>query len=402
MAGRAEILVTGGGVFGLTAALELIARGYGVRVLDPGPLPHPLAASTDISKVVRLEYGPDEDYTTLAERARKGWLEWNAEFGEPLYHEVGLAMLTQTPMSPGGFEYESYQRLTGRGYSLQRLDPAEIDRRFPAWNSDVYVDGYFSPYGGYAESGRVIEKLVGLARASGVRISTGDRVAQLVEDRGRVTGVLMEGGQRLDGDHLLVAAGTWTQTLVPELESVMHSAGQPVFHLKPADPKQFSPPGFPVFSADVSSTGWYGFPVHPIEGVVKIARHGVGRRLDPQSSERVVSQEDEIHLREFLRTSIPTLAEAPVLKTRLCLYSDTPDEHFWIAQHPSRPGLTVAGGGSGHAFKFAPVLGSIIADAIEGHPNPILKKFAWRSLPQDTTGEEATRYRPNHSQGFSS
>ena len=401
MAAHTEVLVTGGGVFGLTAALELRARGYRVHVLDPGPLPHPLAASTDISKVVRLEYGPDDDYITLAERARKGWLEWNAEFGQELYHETGLAMLTQTPMRPGGFEYESYQRLTGRGYHLQRLDPAEIARRFPAWNNTVYVDGYFSPYGGYAESGRVIEKLVGLARERGVRISTGDRVAQLAEEGGRVTGVRMESGQRLDGDHILVAAGTWTQTLLPELEPVMHSTGQPVFHLKPADPAQFSPPGFPVFSADVSTTGWYGFPVHPIEGVVKIARHGVGKRLDPQSGERIVSQEDEDNLREFLQTSLPALAEAPVIKTRLCLYSDTLDEHFWITRHPSRPGLTVAAGGSGHAFKFAPVLGSIIADAVEAQPNPILEKFAWRSLPPDTTGEEATRYRPIHSQGIS-
>jgi glycine/D-amino acid oxidase-like deaminating enzyme len=70
------------------------------------------------------------------------------------------------------------------------------------------------------------------------------------------------------------------------------------------------------------------------------------------------------------------------------------DEHFWIAQHPSRPGLTVAAGGSGHAFKFAPVLGSIIADAVEGRQNPILQKFRWRILSPDTVGEEATRYRP--------
>src|SRR6267142_93871 len=59
-----SVLVAGGGVFGITAAIELRKRGHAVRLLDPGPLPHPLAASTDISKVVRLEYGPDADWTS--------------------------------------------------------------------------------------------------------------------------------------------------------------------------------------------------------------------------------------------------------------------------------------------------------------------------------------------------
>lgn len=396
MPGGADILVIGAGVFGLTAALELRKRGYRVQVLDPGPLPHPLAASTDISKVVRLDYGADEEYLALAEKARHGWLGWNAEFGQDLYHEVGLAMLTRMPMAPGGFEYESYHRLVQRGYQLQRLDQAEIARRFPAWDSSVYTDGYFNPYGGFAESGRVIEILVRLARARAVRISTGIKAARFIEHKGQITGVITESGDRFEGDHTLVAAGAWTQTLVPELDPAMHSVGQPVFHLKPANPELFSPPRFTVFSADVSATGWYGFPLHPTEGVIKIARHGVGKRLHPESGDRLVSEEEMIRLREFLAISLPALARAPVVKTRLCLYSDTLDGHFWIARHPSRPGLAVAAGGSGHAFKFAPVLGPIIADAVEAKPNPILEKFAWRNLPPDTIGQEATRYRPVH------
>ena len=63
----------GGGIFGVTAALALRARGHEVTLVDPGPLPHPLAESTDISKVVRIDYGADEDYTALGERALDGW-----------------------------------------------------------------------------------------------------------------------------------------------------------------------------------------------------------------------------------------------------------------------------------------------------------------------------------------
>jgi glycine/D-amino acid oxidase-like deaminating enzyme len=397
MQDRADILVVGAGIFGLTAAMELRLRGYAVKVLDPGPLPHPLAASTDISKVVRLEYGADEEYTTLAEAARDGWLDWNAEFETALYHEVGLTMLTRSPMSPGGFEYESFQRLSQRGYRLERLNPAEIARRFPAWNHEVYVDGYFSPYGGYVESGRVIETLVRVASAKGVQIVTGHHVAEIVDVGGKVTGVITRTGDRFESGHVVVAVGTWTQTLIPELNGVLQSVGQPVFHLRPALPNSFTPPQFTVFSADVSSTGWYGFPLHPKEVVIKIARHGIGRQLHPEADERAVTTQDEAWLREFLLESLPSLADAPVVKTRLCLYSDTLDDHFWIARHPALHGLTVAAGGSGHAFKFGPVLGSIVADAVQAKPNPILGKFAWRTLPPDTIGEEATRHRPVNS-----
>ena len=106
-----DTIVVGAGIFGFTTALEMKARGYHVAVFDPGPLPHPLAASTDISKVVRMEYGADETYMVMAEQAYNGWLQWNVELGETLFHDVGLLVLTSTPMYPGGHEHESYQLL---------------------------------------------------------------------------------------------------------------------------------------------------------------------------------------------------------------------------------------------------------------------------------------------------
>ncbi|MCA1595892.1 MAG: sarcosine oxidase, partial [Chloroflexi bacterium] len=77
--------------------------------------------------------------------------------------------------------------------------------------------------------------------------------------------------------------------------------------------------------------------------------------------------------------------------TRVCLYTDTWDGHFWIAPDPDRPGLVVATGGSGHAFKFAPVLGEIIADAVEGHENASLDRFRWRPEVRPARSDEAAR-----------
>ncbi|GAB4144014.1 MAG: N-methyl-L-tryptophan oxidase [Candidatus Promineifilaceae bacterium] len=387
-----ELIVIGAGIFGLTAAIELRQRGYRVALLDPGPLPHELAASTDISKVVRMDYGADELYMRMGEAARQGWLAWNKSlFAEPLYHEVGMLFLNTTPMSPHSYEYESYQMLQKRGHQPERLNALDIAARFPAWREGVFVDGYLNPQAGYAESGRVVEALLRLAQESGVSLHTNATASRLLANGSRVIGVQTAQGASFFGDHIVVAAGAWTPLLVPDLGPVMVAVGQPVFHLKAPKPDLFQPPNFTVFAADISQTGWYGFPWHPQARVVKIANHGVGRRIHPARDPRQVSSEDIQFLRSFLTESLPMLAEAPIVYTRVCLYCDTLDEHFWIDRHPSYTGLTVSAGGSGHAFKFAPLLGSLTADAVEGKPNPFGSRFRWRELGQDTRGEEAAR-----------
>ena len=117
--------------------------------------------------------------------------------------------------------------------------------------------------------------------------------------------------------------------------------------------------------------------------------------MSPDSPERVVTRQDENDLRKFLRSTIPGLAEAPIVYTRVCMYCDTNDGDFWIAPDPDRPNLTIATGDCGHGFKFAPVLGELIADAVEGKANPLLQKFRWR--PEIKSGEtkEAARFVPN-------
>src|SRR5262245_45914695 len=113
-----SILVAGAGIFGLTAAWELRRRGWTVTVLDPGPVPRPSAASTDVSKIVRGDYGADDLYIDMAEAALEGWGLLNARWGTPLYHEDGFVVLASEPMSPGGFEYESFESLRLRTHPV--------------------------------------------------------------------------------------------------------------------------------------------------------------------------------------------------------------------------------------------------------------------------------------------
>jgi glycine/D-amino acid oxidase-like deaminating enzyme len=379
-------LILGAGIFGTTGALELAKRGWQVELIDPGPLPHALAASTDLSKVVRLEYGTDEEYVELGERSLAGWRRWNRELGAELFHETGVAFLRRSPVERGSFEGDSLELLRRRGHPIERLTREDIRKRFPAWNFKRYFDGIFNRSGGWVESGRVVARLLELARASGVTVTTGASLESLSEDGGSIR--LSDGSERT-ADCTIAALGSWTPHALPHTAGFFRSSGMPVFHLRPAEPAQFLAESFPVFGADISETGYYGFPLHPEAGVVKIANHGPGRLLHPSSDAREVTDDEISRLREFLAETFPALASAPLAATRVCVYCDTWDGHFWIARDPGRPRLVLATGGSGHAFKFAPALGPLIADAVEGRERP---RFRHRPDVRPPRSEEAARH----------
>ena len=386
-----KAIVVGAGINGVVAAIELRKRGREVVLVDPGPLPHALAASTDISKAVRAAYGADEDYTALAEQSREIWRQWNVQFGVELYHEIGFLFLRQRSIQPGDFEYESFKLLERRGHRIERISSKQLRERYPAFNAERYPDGFLDLEAGYAESGRVVAALIQRAKSLGVELRENAKFRELDEAGDRAKGILLENGEKIAADTVVMAVGAWTPYALPFTRNFFRASGQPVFHLKPEKPELFTPERFPIFGADISTTGYYGFPLNR-DGVVKIANHGCGREMSPDSPERAVTKEEENKMRQFLSDSFPGLADAPIVFTRICLYCDTHDGNFWIAPDPERPELIIAAGDCGHGFKFAPVLGEIIADAVEGKSNPLLEKFRWR--PEVKAGEtkEAARF----------
>jgi sarcosine oxidase / L-pipecolate oxidase len=386
-----KVIIVGAGINGVTAAIELKKRGHMVVLVDPGPLPHSLAASTDISKAVRAAYGADEEYTELAARSIKLWQKWNREFGTRLYHEVGVMFARRREMKLGDFEHESFKMLKRRGHKIERMNSARRWKRFPAWNPELYRDGVLELEAGYVESGRVIAKLVERAKSLGVKLREGVSFSQLDQGDQRVRGIVLHNGQRIAGDVVVMTVGAWTPYLLPFAKTFFRATGQPVFHLRPRQPELFAPERFPVFGADITTTGYYGFPVNR-DGVVKIANHSAGREMSPESANRAVTAQEEQNLREFLSSTFPALADAPIVYCRLCMYCDTHDGHFWIARDPERDGLVIAAGDCGHGFKFAPVLGEIIADAVEQKSNPILQKFRWRPDVRAGSGTDVARF----------
>lgn len=378
-----RIGIVGAGIFGASAALELARRGHDVVLVDKGPVPHPDASSTDISKLVRLDYGADAFYTELMERALAGWRELNEGWERPLFHETGIAVLSSEPLAPGSFELESLRLLEARAHSVERLDAVAIRERFPQFCTGRYVDGYFNPQGGWAESGEVVRRFVQAATEAGVRLLVGQ--IELSGDRVHVQ------GRPLDVEQTVIAAGAFTPLLLPELAPALAVVGQPVTHFAPEAASSFAPPSFVPWAADIASTGWYGFPVTD-RGVVKVANHGPGVVTDPRGP-RPLPEDAEARCRAFAAGSLPRLAEAKVVGGRLCLYCDSFDGDLWIARHPEREDLVVAAGGSGHGFKFAPLLGAMIADEVEERSVPaVVARFGWRSVTRRR--REAARHAP--------
>lgn len=391
---RFDFLIAGAGIFGISTAISLRQKGYSVCVLNPDVIPSPLAASTDISKIVRMEYGADEEYMDMARGAIETWRGWNELFGEPLYHETGFLLLTRQSLESGKqtFEASSYQNLLKRGLEPRRMDSREFSDHYPRLAPGIYQDGFFHAVGGYAEAGKVVLQLAQYARQLGVEVKEGQGVKELIIDRGAAKGVITVKDEHYSVGHVIVCAGNFTPYLLPELQPYMQVTGHPVFHLRPSRPDLFTWENFPVFAADISNTGWYGFPTHPREGVVKIARHSSGLILDPRKDKRIIQKEQESACRSFLQESFPSLANAPFVYRRLCCYTDTLDGHFWIDRHPELKGLSVGSGGSGHGFKMGPVIGDMIAAVAEGEQHQWSGRYRWRHLEADTQVEEEARY----------
>src|SRR5437660_2389301 len=210
-----KVIVVGAGINGVTAAIELRKRGQEVGPVDPGPLPHPLAASTDISKAVRAAYGADEEYTELAERSIERWRKWNQQFGTRLYHEVGVRFVRRQEMKPGDFEHESFKTLERRGHKVERMNAPQLWKRFPAWNPELYRDGVFEIEAGYAESGRAVAMLIERAKSAGVEFRERVRFSHLHERGRHLSGIVLDDGQRIGGDIIVMAVGAWTPYVLP-------------------------------------------------------------------------------------------------------------------------------------------------------------------------------------------
>lgn len=295
----------------------------------------------------------------LLRRAYELWRELETEAGEQLLHITGS--LDAGP--PESFVFEgSVRSCIEHGLEHEVIDGAEVNRRFPGYRLSADSMAVFQPDGGFLLPERCIVAHVDAARATGAEVATNERV---LEWDSTLAGTRVTTDRATyEADRLVLAAGAWEG----ELTGLPVVAERQVLAwLDPLRPELFAPERFPVFNLIVEEGRYYGFPVFGIPGFKFGRYHHLEERGDPDELDREPSERDEQMLRAFAERYFPEGA-GPTSSLKACLFENTPDEHFLLGLHPGHENVVVAGGGSGHGFKFASVIGEIAAQLARGEP----------------------------------
>ncbi len=365
-----KIAIVGAGIFGIAAAIELRRRGHTVTVFEQGAVPDERASSTDTSKTIRRLYGHNATYVELVERAALQWRQWNDRLGGSVYFQIGQLQI-ERDFRPGFRIHDSWQFLRAQDKDVRVLTTPEARARYPQF---AYEDGdtiVYDPWGGYLASSEAVAGLARLAREDGVMVLEASPVGEVSETSSGAYVVVR--GRRIECDWAVVAAGVWIGRLVPAVGRHIRPTRQEMVFFEPASPDLFVPGVMPVWSVNPQTEGWYGHPLRR-EGWVKVANDLRGETVDPDAP-RVASPAFLEAAREFVARRIPQIARTRVAGTRVCLYENTPDRDFIIDRVPGSHRLVVAGGGSGHGFKFGGAIGAVIADALEDKANALGAPF---------------------------
>jgi len=378
MAWHPDLIVVGGGIFGMSAAWEAAKRGRSVTVVDRSVYPSPDSASVGPSRKLRSTY-PNPGYTRLVLEAIEAWHGLERDTGETILLPLGNVAYSISDDHP---TLDAYVRSSeAAGGHIQRLGREEVQRRFPAFR--LARAATFEPEAGLLRATVGTGAIRAMATASGVRVLEGVGVGMLDLD-GRNPAVVLADGRRLEAEQLVIAAGVWTRQLIPSLGPVITLKRQGLAYLT-RTPVWFDASGFPPFS-EVGAM-FYGFP-RVGESAIKIGWHPYGEVTDdPESPRDTASQRFVDAIRVFLRDHFGLDIADETIDRATCLYDVTPSTDPVIDRLPGRPDVLVAAGGSGHCYKFGPVMGRVIMDRLDdvpdGHWLPI---FTWPA--EGSTGSD--------------
>jgi sarcosine oxidase len=164
-----------------------------------------------------------------------------------------------------------------------------------------------------------------------------------------------------EAERLVLSAGAWMGELTPHLTPLLTPERQVLAWFQPTAPALFRPDVFPVFNLAHGEDRYYGFPVFGIPGFKFGRYHHRHEQIDPETMQREPDAEDEAILREASLRYFPASA-GPVMSLKSCIFTNTPDEHFILDTLPGDERVVIASPCSGHGYKFASVMGEIIAD----------------------------------------
>jgi sarcosine oxidase len=360
-----DVIVVGLGAMGSAAATHLARRGQHVLGLEAFDRGHALGSSHGESRVIRLAYFEHPDYVPLLRRAYELWHALEADTGQRLLVQTGgLFIGAQDSVLVRG----TLESVRAHGLAHQVLGAEEIGRTHPllrARDSDVAI--YEDPAGLLLPE-RCLQAHMTQAERAGAELRFGEPVRDWFSDGSSASVVTTQG--RYSAARLVITAGAWVGKIA-RVQLPLQPERVLMFWLQPKVPLEtFAPERFPIWLWDVGDPGmFYGFPHLEWPGV-KLARHHSGVACDPETLDRDIHASDEAPIRDFVSRYLPAL-DGPVAHARVCMYTNTPDEHFVVDRHPDFDNVVYAGGFSGHGFKFSTVIGEILADlSIDGRRVP--------------------------------
>jgi sarcosine oxidase len=365
-----EYIVLGLGGFGSAAAYWLARRaGTEVLGLEQFELGHVRGESQDHSRIIRLSYHTS-GYVELAKFAYRAWRELEHDSGEQLVLRTGG--LDLGPRN-GAISLDTYSdSMDAAEVRYERLDAGEIMRRWPQWRLADDVHGLFQDQSGIAMAARANAAHVRMAREHGATLLERTPVQDLSPGGGEIEVRTADATYRCR--RLLIAAGAWSnRALAPlGLELPLTVTKEQVTYFASPNQDDFQPDRFPIWIW-MDDPCFYGFPIFGEPGP-KAGQDAGGRETTPDSRTFEPDPEALERTVRFLERHLPG-ALGPIIYTKTCLYTLTPDRDFVLDLLPEQPEIAVAIGG-GHGFKFASLVGQVLSElAIDGHTSRDLAPF---------------------------
>lgn len=361
-----DVLVFGVGAMGSATLYALAKRGVKVCGIEQFGIAHSKGSSHGETRLIRKAYFEHPDYVSLLHAAYDGWRELEKESNRQLLTSNGL-LLAGKPDS-----------LTIKGLKAcyaqhdlphEILDENTVRNRWP----DIQLpDGctiYYDPVAGFIRAEKSIRTLCKLATGYGAALYTGERLRSW-----KLTGeniVEVSTSQRtLTADRLVITCGAWAADVLQTLDLNLKVQRKILcwYGTNSSDSAGFQPENFPNFFVETDQGGFYGFPT--VGSGVKIGEHyHAGEVTHPDNIQRKVAKNEDKPVSEFVAQTFPKLQPVPIKHT-VCMYTMSEDSHFILDHHPHHKNVVIAAGFSGHGFKFAPVIGNILADlATDGTTN---------------------------------
>ena len=375
MANTYDVIVAGVGAMGSAACWQLARRGFRVLGLERFAIPHNRGSSHGVTRIIRLAYYEHPDYVPLLRRAYELWRETERKSGQQLLFITGGidAGRPDSRLVTGSL-------LSCRTHALAHevLDAKELQRRFPGFNLPADFIAVYQPDGGFVACERAIVAQVELARAAGAEIRTQELMTKWEATSGGVRVTTQRG--TYEAGRLILSTGAWIADHVPALKGKAVAERQVLGWFEPKKPELFSPDVFPISILETDEGLPYALPVWGVPGF----KLGLFRHLHEQGHADALPREtnakDEALLRGIVERYFPQAA-GRTLSLQTCLFTNVPDAHFVIDTLPGLPQVIVASPCSGHGFKFAGVIGEILADmATRGTPRFDLRLFSLARL----------------------